>query len=102
MSQQVTKTVWVNMFYNPFAEVVDALGGLDVTIPPGGIDGRTSSDRSERLVAQARGRARGPADQHAITRMGRGDRGDGLCGGDDARQKERRAGANAQQCYGDS
>ena len=33
-----------------FAEVVDALGGLDVMIPPGGIDGRTSSDRSERLV----------------------------------------------------
>jgi anionic cell wall polymer biosynthesis LytR-Cps2A-Psr (LCP) family protein len=35
---------------NVFAEVVDALGGLDVTIPPGGIDGRTSTDRSERLV----------------------------------------------------
>ena len=33
-----------------FAEVVDALGGLDVIIPPGGIDGRTSTDRSERLV----------------------------------------------------
>jgi LCP family protein required for cell wall assembly len=33
-----------------FAEIVDALGGLDVTIPPGGIDGRTSTDRSERLV----------------------------------------------------
>lgn len=33
-----------------FAEVVDALGGLDVTIPAGGIDGRTSTDRSERLV----------------------------------------------------
>lgn len=33
-----------------FAEVVDALGGLDIVIPPGGIDGRTSSDRSERLV----------------------------------------------------
>jgi anionic cell wall polymer biosynthesis LytR-Cps2A-Psr (LCP) family protein len=29
---------------------VDALGGLDVTIPEGGIDGRTSSDRSARLV----------------------------------------------------
>jgi LCP family protein required for cell wall assembly len=28
---------------NVFAEVVDALGGLDVTIPPGGIDGRTST-----------------------------------------------------------
>jgi LCP family protein required for cell wall assembly len=35
---------------NVFAEVVDALGGLDVTIPEGGIDGRSSSDRSERLV----------------------------------------------------
>ena len=35
---------------NVFAEVVDALGGLDVTVPPGGIDGRTSTDRSERLV----------------------------------------------------
>jgi len=35
---------------NVFAEVVDALGGLDVTIPAGGIDGRTSSDRSVRLV----------------------------------------------------
>ena len=35
---------------NVFAEVVDALGGLDVTIPDGGIDGRTSTDRSERLV----------------------------------------------------
>jgi polyisoprenyl-teichoic acid--peptidoglycan teichoic acid transferase len=35
---------------NVFAEVVDALGGLEVTIPPGGIDGRTSTDRSERLV----------------------------------------------------
>jgi LCP family protein required for cell wall assembly len=33
-----------------FAEVVDALGGLDITIPPGGIDGRTSTDRSQRLV----------------------------------------------------
>jgi polyisoprenyl-teichoic acid--peptidoglycan teichoic acid transferase len=35
---------------NIFSEVVDALGGLDVTIPEGGIDGRTSSDRSERLI----------------------------------------------------
>lgn len=33
-----------------FVEVVDALGGLDVTIPAGGIDGRTSTDRSARLV----------------------------------------------------
>ena len=35
---------------NVFANVVDALGGLDVMIPPGGIDGRTSIDRSERLI----------------------------------------------------
>jgi LCP family protein required for cell wall assembly len=35
---------------NVFAEVVDALGGLDVTIPEGGIDGRTSTDQSTRLV----------------------------------------------------
>ena len=35
---------------NVFAEVVDALGGLDITIPSGGIDGRTRTDRSERLV----------------------------------------------------
>jgi LCP family protein required for cell wall assembly len=35
---------------NVFAEVVDTLGGLDITIPPGGIDGRTRTDRSERLV----------------------------------------------------
>jgi LCP family protein required for cell wall assembly len=33
-----------------FAEVVDALGGLDVTLPEGGIDGRTRTDRSPRLV----------------------------------------------------
>jgi LCP family protein required for cell wall assembly len=41
----------VNM--NVFVEVVDALGGLDVTIPAGGIDGRTSTDRSARLVFPA-------------------------------------------------
>ncbi|HEY3473963.1 MAG TPA: LCP family protein, partial [Anaerolineales bacterium] len=35
---------------NVFAEIVDALGGLDVTIPAGGIDGRTTTDRSARLV----------------------------------------------------
>jgi LCP family protein required for cell wall assembly len=35
---------------NVFAEVVDALGGLDIMIPEGGIDGRTRTDRSERLV----------------------------------------------------
>ena len=33
-----------------FADVIDALGGLDVVIPPGGIDGRTTTDRSERLI----------------------------------------------------
>jgi anionic cell wall polymer biosynthesis LytR-Cps2A-Psr (LCP) family protein len=33
-------------------EVVDALGGLDITLPEG-IDGRTSYDRSERLVFPA-------------------------------------------------
>jgi LCP family protein required for cell wall assembly len=35
---------------NVFVDVVDALGGLDITIPAGGIDGRTSTDRSARLV----------------------------------------------------
>ena len=35
---------------NVFAEVVDALGGLDITLPEDGIDGRTSTDRSARLV----------------------------------------------------
>jgi LCP family protein required for cell wall assembly len=35
---------------NVFVEVVDALGGLDITIPEGGIDGRTARDRSARLV----------------------------------------------------
>jgi len=35
---------------NVFADVVDAIGGLDITIPAGGIDGRTSKDRSDRLV----------------------------------------------------
>ncbi len=35
---------------NVFVDVVDALGGLDVTLPPGGVDGRTSHDRSARLV----------------------------------------------------
>jgi LCP family protein required for cell wall assembly len=38
---------------NVFVEVVDALGGLDVMIPEGGIDGRTSTDRSVRLVFPA-------------------------------------------------
>jgi len=40
----------VNM--NVFVEVVDALGGLDITLSEG-IDGRTASDRSERLVFPA-------------------------------------------------
>jgi LCP family protein required for cell wall assembly len=40
----------VNM--NIFIDVVDALGGLDITLPEG-IDGRTSSDRSQRLVFPA-------------------------------------------------
>jgi LCP family protein required for cell wall assembly len=35
---------------NIFVDIVDTLGGLDIMIPPGGIDGRTSTDRSERLV----------------------------------------------------
>jgi LCP family protein required for cell wall assembly len=35
---------------NVFVDLVDTLGGLDVTIPVGGIDGRTSTDRSARLV----------------------------------------------------
>jgi LCP family protein required for cell wall assembly len=45
---KVDHYVVVNM--NVFVDVVDALGGLDVTIPEGGIDGRTSTDRSQRLV----------------------------------------------------
>ncbi len=40
--------VVVNM--NVFVDVVDALGGLELTVPPGGIDGRTRTDRSARLV----------------------------------------------------
>lgn len=40
----------VNM--NVFVDVVDALGGLDITLLEG-IDGRTSSDRSERLIFPA-------------------------------------------------
>jgi LCP family protein required for cell wall assembly len=40
----------VNM--NVFVEVVDALGGLEIMLPEG-IDGRTSSDRSKRLVFPA-------------------------------------------------
>ena len=45
---QVDHYIVANM--NVFVDVVDALGGLDVTIPEGGIDGRTSTDRSARLV----------------------------------------------------
>jgi polyisoprenyl-teichoic acid--peptidoglycan teichoic acid transferase len=45
---QVDHYVVVNM--NVFVEVVDALGGLEVILPREGIDGRTSTDRSARLV----------------------------------------------------
>jgi LCP family protein required for cell wall assembly len=45
---QVDHYLVVNM--NVFVDVIDALGGLDITLPPGGIDGRTSGDRSQRLV----------------------------------------------------
>ena len=38
----------VNM--NVFVDIVDALGGLEITLPEGGIDGRTKTDRSARLV----------------------------------------------------
>ena len=37
---------------NIFVDVVDALGGLEITLPEG-LDGRTSSDRSKRLVFPA-------------------------------------------------
>jgi len=47
---KVDHYVAVNM--NVFVDVVDALGGLDITLPEA-IDGRTSSDRSERLVFPA-------------------------------------------------
>ncbi len=47
-SLKVDHYIVVNM--NVFVDVVDALGGLDILIPAGGIDGRTSSDRSARLV----------------------------------------------------
>lgn len=33
-----------------FVDVVDALGGLDITLPEEGVDGRSASDRSSRLV----------------------------------------------------
>lgn len=42
--------VAVNM--NVFVDVVDALGGLDITLPEA-VDGRTSYDRSQRLVFPA-------------------------------------------------
>jgi LCP family protein required for cell wall assembly len=45
---KVDHYIVVNM--NVFVDVVDALGGLEITIPEGGIDGRTSTDRSARLV----------------------------------------------------
>jgi LCP family protein required for cell wall assembly len=37
---------------NVFVDIVDALGGLDIYLPDG-LDGRTSSDRSQRLVFPA-------------------------------------------------
>ena len=43
---------YVAVSMNVFVEVVDALGGLDITLPEG-IDGRTNSDRSQRLVFPA-------------------------------------------------
>lgn len=45
---EVDHYIVVNM--NVFVDLVDALGGLEITLPPGGVDGRTSSDRSARLV----------------------------------------------------
>ncbi len=47
---QADHYIAVNM--NVFVDVVDALGGLDITLPEA-VDGRTSSDRSERLVFPA-------------------------------------------------
>jgi LCP family protein required for cell wall assembly len=47
---QVDHYIAVNM--NVFVDLVDALGGLDITLPEG-IDGRSSYDRSERLVFPA-------------------------------------------------
>jgi LCP family protein required for cell wall assembly len=43
---------YIAVSMNVFVDVVDALGGLDITLPEA-IDGRTSSDRSERLVFPA-------------------------------------------------
>jgi LCP family protein required for cell wall assembly len=45
---RVDHYIVVNM--NVFVDFVDALGGLNITIPEGGIDGRTATDRSARLV----------------------------------------------------
>lgn len=47
---QADHYIAVNM--NVFVDVVDVLGGLDITLPEG-IDGRTTSDRSQRLVFPA-------------------------------------------------
>jgi len=46
----LTADHYVAVSMNIFVDAVDALGGLDITLPKGGIDGRTTSDRSERLV----------------------------------------------------
>jgi len=47
---QADHYIAVNM--NVFVDVVDALGGLNITLPDG-VDGRTSYDRSQRLVFPA-------------------------------------------------
>ena len=43
---------YVAVSMNVFVEVVDTLGGLEITLPEA-VDGRTSSDRSKRLVFPA-------------------------------------------------
>ena len=40
---------YIAVSMNVFVEVVDELGGLDINLPDG-VDGRTSSDRSKRLI----------------------------------------------------
>jgi len=41
---------YIAVSMNVFVDVVDTLGGLDITLPEEGVDGRTASDRSARLV----------------------------------------------------
>ena len=43
---------YIAVSMNVFVDVVDALGGLDIYLPDG-VDGRSSSDRSQRLVFPA-------------------------------------------------